>query len=426
MSSESSNPPSQYPEIRKRRKSSTYSTFSEDGTEWKFPKPQIRKVSLKVQVFIASLVALVGVILVILLYPASYKCQPYQLPSRPQLKGVLAVNDVLTKAEHLLEGELNGPECLLVEGDTIYTGTEDGVIMEIRNGEIQRDIRFTDGPCGNYELEPICGRPLGIRRLNENELVVADAYLGIYTVNFETKSFKRLLEGGSVVNGRPLKFINDVEVVNENLILFTDSSSRWSRRHFLKDILEGNPTGRVLSLVPSTGKLRVLMDNLYFANGIQLFKDKKSFLVAETTMARILRHYISGPKKGTTEVFAENLPGLPDNLRLSTNGTFWVAMAAIRRKQQFSMFDFLGDKVLLREMILKLIPDHYWSTIYKTFRPRHAMIVQLDDTGNIVSTAHDLFGEVVSDISHVSDDKNYLYLGSLHANYIARVPKILE
>lgn len=46
---------------------------------------------------------------------------------------------------------------------------------------------------------------------------------------------------------------------------------------------------RVLSLVPSTGRVEVLMDNLYFANGIQLFEDKQSFVVAETTMARILR-----------------------------------------------------------------------------------------------------------------------------------------
>lgn len=104
----------------------------------------------------------------------------------------------------------------------IYTGTEDGTLVEIRNGQIYRDIRLTNRPCGrtnlicnliqtggkwgfclsmirfkagnkvsgSYELEPTCGRPLGIRRLNENEIVVADAYLGIYAVNFKkSKSF---------------------------------------------------------------------------------------------------------------------------------------------------------------------------------------------------------------------------------------------
>lgn len=43
-----------------------------------------------------------------------------RLPNRPLLKGVLAVNDILTKAEKLLEGQIHGPECLLVEGGLIH------------------------------------------------------------------------------------------------------------------------------------------------------------------------------------------------------------------------------------------------------------------------------------------------------------------
>lgn len=37
---------------------------------------------------------------------------------------------------------------------------------------------------GKYDTEPLCGRPLGIRRLNSNLLIVADAYLGIFVVDF--------------------------------------------------------------------------------------------------------------------------------------------------------------------------------------------------------------------------------------------------
>lgn len=377
------------------------------------------------QIFVVSVLAFIFFFLVILFYPSPYKCYRYQLPNRRRLKGPLSVNDILAKAEHLLEDQIIGPESLLIEGDNIYTGTQDGIIVEIHKGEIRRSIRFKDGPCGTYELEPICGRPLGIRRLNDKELIVADAYLGIYTVNFDDGTFKRILEGGKEVDGAPLSFINDLDVVNEDLIIFTDSSSRWQRRHFLKIFMEGYPTGRVLSFVPSTGKVTTLMDNLYFANGIQLLPDKQSFLVAETTMARINRHWISGPKKGATETFADNLPGLPDNIRASTNGTYWVGMAGIRRKTQFSFVDFFADKALLREIILKLMPESRWTGLYEMIRPRHAMIVQFDSEGNIISTAHDLLGETVSDVSQVSDDENYLYLGSFHANFIARVSKKL-
>uniref|UniRef100_A0A0N5AZ25 Str_synth domain-containing protein n=1 Tax=Syphacia muris TaxID=451379 RepID=A0A0N5AZ25_9BILA len=314
--------------------------------------------------------------------------------------------------------------------DRIYTGTKDGAIVEIKNGKISKKIRFAGGNCGivnfdlgSYKTEPECGRPLGIRRLNKDELIVADAYLGIYTVNFEKNSFKQILDGKKIIDGKPMKFFNDIEVVNEDEAIFTVSSSKWFRRDFLKAVIENYPSGRVLLLTPSTGEVKVLMDNLYFANGIQLFEDKKSFIVAETTMARVLRHWISGPKAGKTEVFAENLPGLPDNIRQSTNGTFWVAINTIRRKTQFSMFDFLGDRTSLREIILKIVPNSYWPQIYKRVRPHHVMIVQLSKSGDIIYTAHDLHGAIISDISHVSDDGSYLYFGSVHSDYIARLSK---
>lgn len=41
----------------------------------------------------------------------------------------------------------------------------------------------------------------------------------------------------------------------------------------------------------SSGKIEAVMDNLYFANGIQLFPDKESFLVVETAAARIKRYW---------------------------------------------------------------------------------------------------------------------------------------
>lgn len=42
-------------------------------------------------------------------------------------------------------------------------------------------------------------------------------------------------------------------------------------------------------MVPSTGKVTVIMDNLFFPNGIQMLPDNESFIVAETGLARIKR-----------------------------------------------------------------------------------------------------------------------------------------
>lgn len=42
------------------------------------------------------------------------------------------------------------------------------------------------------------------------------------------------------------------------------------------------------------------------------------------------RYYIKGEYEGKSEVFAQNLPGIPDNIRLSSNGGYWVGLAWIR------------------------------------------------------------------------------------------------
>ncbi|VDM36897.1 unnamed protein product [Toxocara canis] len=423
-------------DLRRRRKSSTESTQSQSRDGRKSRGRRGRQIPVWMQFILTILVAFGAFFAIVFFSPSDYNVfiivrivnirSTCRLRQRPSLEGPLAVNDILTKAEYLLENQIQGPESLLVENDTIYTGTQDGIIVEIYKGEIRSDIRLKDGPCGSYELEPVCGRPLGIRRLNAEELVVMDAYLGIYTVNFNKGTFKQIFDPKVEVGGAPLKFLNDVDVVNEDLIIFTDSSSRWPRRDFLKILMEGIPSGRVFSLVPSSGKIEILMENLYFTNGIQLFPDKQSFLVAETTMARIKRFWISGPKKGTTEIFADNLPGLPDNIRLSTDGTFWVGMASVRHHQQLSLVDFLAKKTATRKFLLKLIPDSYWNVLYSKLRSRHAMIIELDTNGKIVSCAHDVNGAVMmDDISQVSDDGKYLYMGSFHASFIAKLPKHL-
>ena len=42
---------------------------------------------------------------------------------------------------------------------------------------------------GKDHLEHICGRPLGIRRFSDNELLIAQAYHGIFKLNVKTNSF---------------------------------------------------------------------------------------------------------------------------------------------------------------------------------------------------------------------------------------------
>ncbi len=54
---------------------------------------------------------------------------------------------------------------------------------------------------------------------------------------------------------------------------------------------------------------------------------------------------------GTVDMFAENLPGLPDNISPSASGGFWVAFAITR---QSDIVDWLTQWPSLRRMIAKV------------------------------------------------------------------------
>lgn len=66
------------------------------------------------------------------------------------------------------------------------------------------------------------------------------------------------------------------------------------------------------------------------------------------------RYHLKGPKKGSLEVINNNLPGIPDNIRRSSTGGYWIGMALIRKKNKFSFFDYCAEKPWLRSLIMKV------------------------------------------------------------------------
>lgn len=59
---------------------------------------------------------------------------------------------------------------------------------------------------------------------------------------------------------------------------------------------------------------------------------------------------MKGPKAGNMEVFMDNLPGLPDNIRLSSSGGYWVGMATKRS----SVYDFMARQPWIKKFLTKV------------------------------------------------------------------------
>lgn len=379
------------------------------------------EVSLQKVIIAASVISVILLVIVYILFiPEKSYPVVYSLPDPPALEGSLSANSFLSSAEKLFEGKIEGPETIVHQKGHFYTGTADGRILHIHNSVIQTVARLGKEHCdgSNYLAEPACGRPLGMKFDPDGYLVVIEPYSGLYRVNVATGDVHLLLPSGVMIDGRPLNFLNSLDIASDGNIYVTDSST-YQRRDFVMDLLDGRPTGRLLRYDPVRNSTEILLDGLRFANGVQLSRYEDFVLVCETFAARIMKYNIKGIKAGRAEVFVENLPGLPDNIKSSSSGGFWVAMPTVRfQGMKISVLDFLASRTFTRFLLSKL----YGVISLDSFSPSHGtMVVELNGKGEIVRTLMDLEGKNLQGISEVEDVVGVLYFGSFRSSYMARL-----
>jgi len=67
-----------------------------------------------------------------------------------------------------------------------------------------------------------------------------------------------------------------------------------------------------------------------------------------------VRYHLKGVKAGHAEVFVDNLPCLPDNIRLSSSGGYWIACGTARYDGKFNTLDFVGPWPWIRWIATKV------------------------------------------------------------------------
>ena len=317
-------------------------------------------------------------------------------PEPQPMTGPLTPNERLKQADLLALGEVYGPEDTTVSDQgVLYTGTQDGWIKRI----------FPDGRVENWLQTN--GRPLGLVFDEDGNLIVADAWRGLLSIDPEKNITVLSLEAEST----PYEFTDDVDIAPDGRIYFTDASSKFNQPDYKLDLMEMRPHGRLLRYDPASGRTEVLLRNLHFANGVAVAPNGKYVLVNETWKYRILKYWITGPNKGTAEVFADNLPGFPDNLAVDDAGRYWVAFPTLRNPQ----VDSLHTMPWLKDLIAKL-PD--------SFRPvpqEYGLVVAFNAQADVLTSLHDTQGIHLQEITSVNPHDGTLYFGSLHNDRIGRL-----
>ncbi|XP_023333407.1 adipocyte plasma membrane-associated protein [Eurytemora carolleeae] len=210
--------------------------------------------------------------------------------------------------------------------------------------------------------------------------------------------------------------------------------------------LLSDSSGRILKFDLETRETQVLVEEINFANGLELSPEEDYILFTETGRARIHKYYLTGERSGEVKVLVNSLPGLPDNIKLNDRGNYYVGLIGPRLPGTWHILELVAPHNILRKFISRLvcmvlIPSkllnlvfptsaslqfEYWCGNLEPFahltRP-YGLVVEVDGkTGDIISSLHSTNG-AVRFISEAVVLDRWVYLGSPYTNYLARVPQ---
>ncbi len=354
---------------------------------------------MKGRTFLVSLLVILGLlILYLLLWPVPIDPAAFSPPEAPELTGVYEVNDYLSGIERLETNMGSAMEGVAVnDKGQIYAGLKDG-----------RIVRFEPDGSGPEVFVDVGGWPFGLDFDRSGNLLVCNGKKGLISVSPAGEISVLSTEEGGV----PFKCVDGIDVAPDGTIYFTDVSYKFTDDHFMDDILEHRPNGRLLSYDPESGETRLILGDLYFPNGVAVSRDSSFLLFVETSMYRVSRYWMSGPKEGESEVLIDNLPGFPDGLFAGENGVFWVTIVSPRNE--------LADKVLfprpgLRK-VLRRLPECVTPAAVD-----YGFILGLDGEGNVVQNLQDPSGSF-GQITNVVEHNGMLYMGSLSEDAVGMIP----
>lgn len=352
---------------------------------------------MKQNILRVAIFLVVILIAYLLLWPVPINPAAWTPPPAPELAGPYAPNSELTKTERLPVDGFAPEDVAIDKQDRLYCGIDDGRIFRLQPDGTRPEV-FSDTH----------GRPLGLVFDRDQNLIVADAIKGLLSIGPDGKVTPLTTEA----DGVPFRCTNDLDIAADGTIYFTDASYKFPLTQLKNDVLEHQPNGRFLAFDPRTKQTRVLLNDLYFANGVAVSPDQSFALVNDTGKYRVRRYWLAGPKSGQSDVFIDNLPGFPDGIAWNGKDTFWLAL--VNRRDPG--LDFLLPRPFLRKIVWRL-PSFLQPNI-----KRFAFVLGLDVNGKVTRNLQDPSAQSFTQIANVVEHKGNLYFGSIGEKAIGRLP----
>ena len=342
-----------------------------------------------------SLIVLGLIALILLPQWAPINAVSWTPPPNPGLTGIFAPNQALSAITEVPVG--TAPEHVACDAEgRLYTSLDGGAVLRSDAGSEWFELGNTDG------------RPLGLRPDEQGGLWIADSMASLLHMDSDGE----ITVLATDLDGIPLRFVDDLDVDSSGRIWFSDASQRFDYTQVALDFFEGSRTGRLLRYDPATQQTKVMMDGLFFANGVTLGPNEDYVLVNETGMGRVHRLWLKGERAGQQDIFIDELPGTPDNIRFDGENTFWIAMPSLR-----ASLDSLASLPRLRAL-LSFLPIPWLEAAAQPA----SFVIGVNLEGEVVHNLQDQ-DNPFHYITGVTPCGDTLYLGSLETEAIGILPK---
>jgi hypothetical protein len=118
-------------------------------------------------------------------------------------------------------------------------------------------------------------------------------------------------------------------------------------------------------------------------------------------LLRIMKYWLKGPKAGNMEEFAD-VPGYPDNIHVTKEGDFWVALHSRRTRLQY----FFANNLWLCKLLCG-VPVHYIG------QPAHSMVIKYNPAGEALDALEDRNHVTTKFLSYAGERDGVLWLSSV-------------
>lgn len=348
------------------------------------------------------LLLILGVVLLLLGYlfffPVQVDPVSWRPPRAPALEGKYEVNNALQRILVLYEDQCQACEDVAMDSQgRLYGSSETGQIMRFDGSTAEAELFANTG-----------GRPLGMHFDFLGNLLIADADKGLLSVDPQGQLTTLVTSH----NDLPFGMTDDVEVGRDGKIYFSDATHRFSFHDYKMDLLEHRPNGRLLEYDPNRKETRLLLDDLYFANGVAVAADQSFVLVVETGAYRVRRYWLKGSRAGQSDVFIQNLPGFPDGISRGSEGIFWLTLVSPR--------DTKVDKLMIKPFQRKIL-----ARLPAAVQPkpkRYSFVLGINERAQVIYNLQDPRGKFAL-ITSAQEHEGQLYLGSLMDDGIGTIQR---